>query len=69
MHKYELVIYWSSDDEAFVVQVPDLPGCMAHGDTPASAAEQAQEAIELWIDTARVDGVAVPSPRRHRELV
>lgn len=66
MYKYELLIYWSAADEAFLVEVPELPGCMAHGDTPADAAEQAQQAIALWIDTARASGLDVPEPRNRR---
>ena len=66
VHKYELRIYWSADDNAFLAEVPDLPGCMTHGDTPAAAAAAAQEAIGLWIDTARELGRDVPPPRRHR---
>jgi predicted RNase H-like HicB family nuclease len=62
-HKYELVVFWSSEDDAFVVEVPDLPGCMAHGATPTEAVAQAERAIELWIDTARELGRPVPEPR------
>lgn len=61
-HKYELRIYWSQDDGAFLTEVPELPGCMAHGATPEAAAANAQEAIELWLDTAREFGDPVPSP-------
>ena len=62
-HKYELVVFWSSEDDAFVVQVPELPGCMAHGATPTEAVAQAEQAIDLWIDTARDLGRPVPRPR------
>lgn len=65
-YKYELRIYWSGEDAIFVVEVPDLPGCMAHGDTPAEAAANAQDAIALWIDTAREFGDPIPEPRRHQ---
>jgi predicted RNase H-like HicB family nuclease len=65
MHKYEMSVYWSAEDSVFVAEVSDLPGCMAHGPTPADAVRNAQDAIELWIDTARADGVAVPEARRH----
>ena len=64
--KYEMHIYWSAEDDAFLVEVPDLPGCMTHGDTPAQAAANAEEAIALWIDTARDDGLEIPVPRQHR---
>jgi predicted RNase H-like HicB family nuclease len=62
-HKYELVVFWSSEDDAFVVEVPDLPGCMAHGTTPTEAVAEVERAIELWIGTARELGREVPEPR------
>jgi predicted RNase H-like HicB family nuclease len=52
-HKYEIIIYWSNEDEVYVAEVPELPGCMAHGDSHESALANANEAIELWIDTAQ----------------
>ena len=67
-HKYELHIYWSPDDNAFLAEVPDLPGCMTHGRTPAEAASNAEDAIGLWIDTAREFGRHVPEPRHHQAL-
>jgi predicted RNase H-like HicB family nuclease len=63
-HKYELIVSWSHDDDAYVVEVPDLPGCMAHGSTPTEAVAQAQAAIDLWLDAARELGRVVPEPRR-----
>ncbi len=45
-YKYELIVYWSAEDTVFVADVPELPGCMAHGPTPAEAVAQAQEAID-----------------------
>jgi predicted RNase H-like HicB family nuclease len=68
-HRYELRIYWSQRDRVFIAEVPDLPGCMTHGDTPAQAAAEAEVAIGLWIDTAREAGLQVPKPRRDPELV
>jgi len=64
-YKYELHVCWSAEDNAFLAGVPDLPGCMAHGDTPSEAAAQAQEAIALWIETAREFGDVIPEPKRH----
>ena|SRR2546425_2399209 len=52
MHRYQVIIHWSNEDEAFVADVPELPGCAAHGDTHAAALANANEAIQLWIDTA-----------------
>ena len=63
MYKYEVILYWSSEDEAYV---PELPGCMAHGPTQEAALRQAQEAIALWIDTAREHGDAIPEPKGRR---
>ncbi len=63
MHKYELVVTWSPEDDAFVVDVPELPGCMAHGDTPAEAVANAQDAISLWLDVATDMGRPIPTPR------
>ena len=56
-------------DGVFVVDVPELPGCMADGPTPAAAVASAQEAIALWIDTAREFGHAVPEPKGRRLLL
>ncbi len=63
MYKYAIIIYWSDEDHAFVAEVPELPGCMAHGKTPAEALAACEEAIRLWIDTAREFGDPVPEPR------
>ena len=68
MFKYELIVHWSADDDTFVVDVPELPGCMAHGVTPAEAVASAQEAITLWIETAREFGRPVPKPKGLRLL-
>lgn len=66
MHKYEMIIYWSDEDDAFVVDVPELPGCMAHGNTREEALQSANEAMELWIETARDEGRAIPAPKGRR---
>jgi predicted RNase H-like HicB family nuclease len=52
MFKYAIIIYWSNDDDTFVAEVPELPGCTAHGSTYESALNNAQDAIRLWLDTA-----------------
>ena len=62
MHKYEITICWSNEDETFVAEVPELPGCSAHGDTRAAASQSVEQAIDLWIDTAREFGDGVPDP-------
>ncbi|RFF30361.1 type II toxin-antitoxin system HicB family antitoxin [Wenzhouxiangella sediminis] len=61
--RYELIIYWSHDDEAFVVEVPELPGCMADGESYEQAVANAQVVIEEWIETARSLGRPIPEPR------
>lgn len=66
MYKYEIIIYWSNEDNAFVAEVPELPGCMAHGETPEKALKNAKEAIQLWIDTAKEFGDAIPEPKGNK---
>ncbi len=66
MYKYETLIYWSNEDDAFIAEVPELPGCMAHGGTPEDALKNAQDAIRLWIDTAREFGDSIPEPKGSR---
>lgn len=64
--KYEIVIFWDEQDKIFVAEVPDLPGCMAHGKTQAKALMHVNEAIELWLETARKYSDKIPVPTRHR---
>ncbi|MCO6441818.1 MAG: type II toxin-antitoxin system HicB family antitoxin [Nitrococcus mobilis] len=66
MNKFEMIIYWSEEDDAFVVDVSELPGCMAHGDTREDAFQAANEAVELWVETAREEGRPVPEPKGRR---
>ena len=61
--RYELIIYWSKDDDSFVVEVPELPGCMADGQSYAEAVKNAEEIIEEWIETTRKLGRPIPEPR------
>ncbi len=63
--KYEIVIYWDDDDKIFVAEVPELPGCMSHGETEINAVQNVREAIDLWIATASEFGDEIPTPRRH----
>ncbi len=60
--RYELIIFWDESDKIFVVDVPELPGCMAHGRSKKEAIAHAEAAIDLWIETAKEDGIAVPEP-------
>ena len=66
--KYEVIIFWSNDDNAFIAEVPELPGCAAHGDAPEAALSQAQEAMQLWIETAQEFGDPIPEPKGRRLL-
>ena len=61
--RYELIIYWSKDDNSFIVEVPELPGCMADGQTYAEAVANAEEIISEWIETASKLGRPIPEPR------
>lgn len=61
--KYEMTVYWSEPDKAFLVEVPELPGCMADGDTREVAVKNASKVIKLWIETAKKLGRGIPRPR------
>ena len=69
MYKQEIIIYWSNEDEVFVAKVPELPGCMAHGHSQDVALATANEAIRLWLDTAREFGDPIPEPKGHRLML
>ena len=69
MNKYEIILYWSNEDGAFVAEVPQLPGCAAHGDTQLAALEQVNHATDLWIETAREFGQPVPEPKGERLML
>ena len=66
MDKYEVILYWSNEDKSFIAEVPELPGCMAHGDSQESALENINQAIELWIETAKEFGDSIPEPKGRR---
>lgn len=63
MDRYEIILYWSAEDDAFIAEVPELPGCMAHGDTQEEALANVKDAMRLWVDTAREFGDPIPEPR------
>jgi predicted RNase H-like HicB family nuclease len=69
MIKYEVIIYWSEEDGAFIAEVPELPGCSAHGATQEEALSNAQDATRLWIDTAKEYGDPVPEPKGRRLIL
>jgi predicted RNase H-like HicB family nuclease len=64
--RYEIILYWCAEDTVFVAEVPELPGCMAHGDSQETALRNVQDAIQLWIDTAHEMGESVPEPKGRR---
>jgi predicted RNase H-like HicB family nuclease len=68
-YKYEIIIYWSGEDEAFIAESPELPGCMAHGSSPEKALANAKSAIKLWIDTAKEHGDPIPEPKGRRLML
>ena len=61
--RYEIILYWSGEDEAFVAEVPELPGCMADGKTYREAVDNAEAVIREWIETAQSLGRTVPQPK------
>ena len=69
MHKYEVIIYWSEEGQVFIAELPELPGCITHGDSQELALQNAQEAIQLWIDTATELGERVPEPKGRRLML
>lgn len=62
-HRYHINLFWSQPDGCWIADVPDLPGCSAHGETPAEAVDEVSLAIELWLDTARAHGDPIPEAR------
>ena len=69
MHKYEITIYWSREDGAVVAEVPELPGCVAHGDTQEAALRNVNQAMDLWLDSAREFGDPIPEPKGERLML
>ena len=63
MNKFEIILYWSSEDQAFIAEVPELPGCVADGTTRQEALANAEVVISEWLETARELGRPLPEPR------
>ncbi len=63
MNKYEVIIYWSDDDNAFIAEVPELAGCMADGDTYQEALANVEVIVQEWIETAKEIGRPIPEPK------
>jgi predicted RNase H-like HicB family nuclease len=62
-NNFEIIIYWSNEDGAFVAEVPELPGCMADGKTYQEAVTNVEVVVEEWIQTAKEMGRPIPLPR------
>ena len=67
--KYQTILYWNEEDGVYVADVPEFPGCSAHGDTQERVLENVKDAMEFWFDTARELGRNVPEPKGHRLMV
>ena len=63
MYKYEIIIYWSEDDKAFIAEVPELSGCMADGASYEEALKNSEKIIAEWIETAQTEGREIPVPK------
>ena len=61
--RYEIIIFWSKEDQAYLAEVPELPGCMADGETYQQALSSAEQIIQEWIETARELGRSIPEPK------
>jgi predicted RNase H-like HicB family nuclease len=62
-NKYEIIVYWSEEDQSFIAEVPELPGCMADGKDYKEAISNAEKIIQEWIDTARELGRPIPKAK------
>ena len=62
-HKYEIVIYWSKEDEAYIAEVPELAGCAADGETYQEAVSNVEVIIDEWIEIAKLKGREIPQPK------
>ena len=65
MQSYQILVAWSPEDQLFVAQVSDLPGCMAHGETKNDALDNARDAIQLYLDVLSQSGDTIPEPREY----
>jgi len=62
---YQIILFWSSEDEAFIAEVPELPGCMADGSTYQEALQNVEVIMQEWIETAQELGRTIPEPKQH----
>ncbi|MDY7031011.1 MAG: type II toxin-antitoxin system HicB family antitoxin [Thermodesulfobacteriota bacterium] len=63
MKHFDINIFYSDDDEGYIADIPDLEACSAFGDTPDEALHEVQKAKELWIETAKLEGKPIPTPK------
>ncbi|ROL61586.1 type II toxin-antitoxin system HicB family antitoxin [Bacteroidetes/Chlorobi group bacterium ChocPot_Mid] len=63
MSKYEIIIFWSEEDNSFIAEVPELPGCMADGKTYSETLKNAEKIIHEWLETANELGRIIPEPK------
>jgi len=68
-HRYEIVLYWSEEDRAYIAEVPELAGCAADGTSYQEALENAETVITEWIETAKELGRPVPEPKGRRVIL
>jgi predicted RNase H-like HicB family nuclease len=68
MTNHSVLLYWSDEDEVFIADALELPGCMAHGDSREEALRSIEEAMELWISVSREHGDPVPEPTGRRPI-
>ena len=61
--KYELILYWSAEDDAYIAEIPELPGCEGRGASYEEAISRVEDAMTLWIESAEKDGREIPKPR------
>ncbi|MDP2805217.1 MAG: type II toxin-antitoxin system HicB family antitoxin [Gallionellaceae bacterium] len=66
MEHYEIILYWSAEDDAYIAEVPELLGCMAHGSSHENALSNVKDAMLLWLDVAQERGLPVPAPKGGR---
>jgi len=66
MDRYEIIIFWSNEDQTFIAEAPELPGCIAHGPTHQEALANVKDTMSLWIDTAAELGRDIPQPLGRR---
>ena len=69
MHRYETILYWDDRGHAFITEVPELPGCMAHGDSQETALRNIYNVIRFWIDKTRALGRPVTKPKGERLML